>query len=148
MSACDQDIRGVVSLATDRPLHRHSSQRRLRTASARGRAVRLVFDIADEAGSVAADRGATGDQQRHAARAGEAGAPGASPSACRAVGGRPRPSANDSKVNVAHGFRWRVAYSLSRPWLMPVNPAICPGATPGDLSTVITMPRSRLTNAS
>ena len=49
------------------------------------------------------------------------GAPESSPSARRAAGGIPSPSANDSKVDVALGFRLPVLHSLSRPWGRPVK---------------------------
>jgi hypothetical protein len=59
-----------------------------------------------------------------------------------------RPSANDSNVEVALGLRLPVAYSLSRPWLMPVSSEIRPCVTPRGLSNMMIAPRSRLSHAS
>ena len=58
------------------------------------------------------------------------GGSAASPSARRAAGGMPSPSAKASKVVEAFGIRLRRAYSLSRPCKMPVSSAICPCIKP------------------
>ena len=78
----------------------------------------------------------------------ELAVPGASPSARRATGGIPRPSANASNVEVAVGMRLRVLYSLSRPCGIPVRAASWPCVMPCAHRTVITAPRSRRLHAS
>ena len=73
----------------------------------------------------------------------EPAVPGASPSARRAAGGMPRPSANASNVEEAVGMRLPVLYSLSRPCVMPVRTESWPCVMPCAHRTAITAPRSR-----
>ena len=107
----------------------------------------------DEPGPAAAGSAGAGGAVRSRAGCGWLG-PGpaepseASPSASRAAGGNPRPSANASKTDDARGLRLRLAHSLSRPWLMPVSSDIRPCVSPCAPRIMMTRPRSRLAHAS
>src|SRR3954454_16873730 len=96
----------------------------LRSADNTGTA--LVFDRLLSRGRTSPKSAPAIPAGRPAADSGESElAPsGAGPSARRAAGGSPRPSANASYVDVAVGVRLRVLYSLMRPCGMPVRAAI------------------------